>query len=74
MFVKMKPVVPPVRDLRMVIGDPLMDSLHRHLNWGMEEEIEVPKRKARVLLGEFQLISNPHFLADEWIVKITVDS
>jgi hypothetical protein len=57
----------------MVIGDPLMDSLHRRLNWSVKEEIEVPKWKPRVLLSEFQLTGDPHFLANGWIVKITVD-
>ena len=48
MFMKMKPVAPPIGDLRMIIGDPLMDSLHRRLHWSVKEEIEVSKRKPRV--------------------------
>jgi len=73
MLMKMKPIVPSVSDLRVVIRDPLIDSLHGCFNWSIQEEIEVSEWKAGVLPGESQLTLDRYSLADPWVVKITID-
>ena len=74
MLMKMKPVVPSIGDLRMVVRDPPVDSLHGHLNRGDQEKIKITKRKSRVLPNQSQLSLNAHLLANPGVVKITIDS